>query len=114
MGAAISLFVVLSLSVFIIRIASVALRLTVIEDSIAKFQALSAFSGTGFTSRESEYIVNYPVRRRIITILIVIGNLGLVTVFATIVRLLSIPGAKSMQSRDNLYGCWVDLGCSGF
>ena len=85
MGAAISIFVLLSLSVFIIRVASVALRLTGLEESQARFQSLSAFTGTGFTTSEAEMIVNYPVRRRIVGLLMVIGNLGLVSVLATLV-----------------------------
>ena len=85
MGAAITIFVVLSLSVFVIRIASVALRITGLSDSEARFQSLSAFTGTGFTTSESESIVNYPVRRRIVTVLMIIGNLGLVGVLATVI-----------------------------
>ena len=85
MGAALSIFAILSLSVFVIRVASVALRFTGLSDDSARFQALSAFTGTGFTTREAETVVNYPVRRRIISILMTIGNLGLVTVFATLV-----------------------------
>ncbi len=85
MGAAISIFVLLSVSIFIVRIASVAMRLTGLDDSTARFQALSAFSGTGFTTNETEMIVNYPIRRRIVTLLMVLGNLGLVGVFATLV-----------------------------
>lgn len=85
MGAAISIFVIMSLSVAVIRVASVALRFTGLTDASARFQALSAFSGTGFTTREAETVVNYPVRRRIITVLMIIGNLGLVTVLATLV-----------------------------
>ncbi len=85
MGAALSVFVLMSFSVFVIRVAAVALRLTGLSEASARFQALSAFSGTGFTTSEAEMIVNYPVRRRIISLLMVIGNLGLVTVFATVV-----------------------------
>ena len=85
MGAAISIFVLLSVSIFIVRVASVAMRLTGLDDSTARFQALSAFSGTGFTTNETEMIVNYPVRRRIVTLLMILGNLGLVGVFATLV-----------------------------
>ncbi len=85
MGAALSLFVLLSISVLIVRIASVALRHTGLEDGSAKFQALSAISGTGFTTKEAESIVNYPVRRRIVMLLMVLGNLGVVTVMATVV-----------------------------
>ena len=85
MGAALSLFVLMTLSILVVRVAAVALRQTGLEEATAKFQALSAVSGTGFTTSESETIVNYPVRRRIVTLLMVIGNLGLVTVFATLV-----------------------------
>lgn len=85
MWAALSIFVILSLSVFIIRLASVALRITGLTDASARFQALSAFTGTGFTTREAETVVNYPVRRRIISFMMIIGNMGLVTVFATLV-----------------------------
>ncbi len=93
MGAALSIFVLLSISVFIMRIASVALRLTGMAEDSARFQALSAFTGTGFTTSEAEVIVNYPLRRRIISILMIIGNMGLVTVFATfVVSLVSTDG----------------------
>ena len=85
MGAALSIFVLLSLSVLLIRLASVALRITGLTEESARFQALSAFTGAGFTTRESETVVNYPIRRRIISLLITVGNLGLVTVFATLV-----------------------------
>lgn len=85
MGAALSVFVILSVSIFVIRLASVALRITGISDESARFQALSAFSGTGFTTREAETIINYPVRRKIISLMMVIGNIGLVSVFATVV-----------------------------
>jgi hypothetical protein len=85
MGAAISIFVLLSVSIFVVRIAAVAMRLTGLDDASARFQALSAFTGTGFTTNESEMIVNYPVRRRIVSVVMIIGNMGLVGVFATIV-----------------------------
>ena len=85
MGAAISIFVLLSLSTFIVRVAAVAMRLTGLDESTARFQSLSAFTGTGFTTSEAERIVNYPVRRRIVTLLMIIGNLGIVGVGATVV-----------------------------
>jgi hypothetical protein len=85
MGAALSVFVLLSVSVFVIRVSSVALRLTGLAEQTARFQSLSAFTGTGFTTTEAEAIVNYPIRRRIIALLMIVGNMGLVTVFATLV-----------------------------
>jgi len=85
MGAAFSVLLLLSVSVFVIRIAAVALRITGLTEETARFQALSAFSGTGFTTTEAENIVNYPVRRRIVGILMIIGNIGIVGVLATLV-----------------------------
>lgn len=85
MGSALSIFVLLGISVFIIRIASVALRLTGLAENSARFQAISAFTGTGFTTSEAETIVNYPIRRQIISLLMVIGNIGLVSILATLV-----------------------------
>jgi uncharacterized membrane protein len=49
----------------------------------ARFQALSAFSGTGFTTKEAENIVNHPQRRKIVTWLMIIGNAGIVAVIVT-------------------------------
>ena len=85
MGAALSIFVILSVSIFIIRVAAVALRLTGLTEVSARFQALSAFTGTGFTTSEAESVVNYPIRRQIVSLLMIVGNLGLVTVFAALV-----------------------------
>ena len=50
---------------------------------LAKVQALSCFSGTGFTTKESELVVSNPQRRRIASVLIILGNAGLVTMVAT-------------------------------
>jgi hypothetical protein len=50
---------------------------------LAKFQSLSCFSGTGFTTKESELITGDPRRRRIASILMVLGNAGIVTMIAT-------------------------------
>lgn len=67
----------------IVRIGAIAFQLTGLEWSLAKFQSLSCFSGTGFTTRESELIVSDKRRRRIASILMVLGNAGLVTLIAS-------------------------------
>ena len=85
MLAALSLIVILTVSTVIVRSAAVALRHTGLPNNVARFQCLSAFTGAGFTTTETEQIVNYPVRRRIISWLMVIGNLGLASVMATFV-----------------------------
>jgi hypothetical protein len=77
-----TLFVIL-VSFLIIRAAAIALMMTGMDEKRAKFQALSAFSGTGFTTKEAESVINNPRRRRIITWLMIMGNAGIVTVIVT-------------------------------
>jgi len=79
------LLIAILVSFIIVRIGGFALQLTGIEPEVARFQALSAFSGTGFTTREAERVVGHGTRRRIVTILIILGNAGLVTIIATLV-----------------------------
>jgi hypothetical protein len=79
------LLIAILVSFIVVRIGGFALQLTGIEPDVARFQALSAFSGTGFTTREAERVVGNRTRRRIVTILIILGNAGMVTVIATLV-----------------------------
>ncbi|MEE8619580.1 MAG: hypothetical protein V3T06_00645, partial [Dehalococcoidia bacterium] len=79
------LLITILVSFIVVRIGGFALQLTGIEPDVARFQALSAFSGTGFTTREAERVVGHRTRRRIVTILIILGNAGMVTVIATLV-----------------------------
>ena len=71
------------ISFLFVRAATIALMMTGLDKNRARFQALSAFSGTGFTTKEAEIIVNHPVRRKIIRYLMIMGNAGIVTVIVT-------------------------------
>jgi len=82
---ALALVIVASLVFVIIRAGATALELTGLSRDAAQFQALSAFFGAGFTTGESELVVNHPVRRRVIRDLIVIGNIGILSVIGTVV-----------------------------
>ena len=70
-------------SFLIVRAAAIALMMTGLDQKRARFQALSAFSGTGFTTKEAESVVTNPKRRRIVTWLMILGNAGVVTVIVT-------------------------------
>lgn len=85
MASVLGLLIIVLLSVVVNRIATVALTLTGLSREMARFQARSAFSTTGFTTSETEALVNHPVRRRIIYTLMMIGNVGFVGVIATTV-----------------------------
>ncbi|WP_306259129.1 hypothetical protein [Pararhizobium sp. IMCC21322] len=85
MGAALTIAVLLMISLLIIKVATVAMRLTGLPEPVARFQCISALTGTGFTTSEAEMIVNYPIRRRIVITLMVLGNFGLVSVASTFI-----------------------------
>ena len=74
----------LLLSLLITRIATIALGVTGLSRESARFQARSAFTGVGFTTSEAESVVNHPVRRRVVLILMLLGNAGLVTIVASL------------------------------
>ncbi|MDD4857181.1 MAG: TrkA C-terminal domain-containing protein [Candidatus Krumholzibacteria bacterium] len=83
MGSAIILFSIISAALICIRAGAIALELTGMEREKARFQALSAFTNTGFTTREAEEVTRIPLRRKIVTVLIVLGYAGTVTVIAS-------------------------------
>ena len=74
---------VIMVSFLIVRASAMVLMMTGMDEKRARFQALSAFSGTGFTTKEAESVVNHPIRRRIVTWLMILGNAGIVTVIVT-------------------------------
>jgi len=78
MVAVFTVLIVIMVSLVIIRVAAVGLALTGLSKDHAQFQALSAFTGSGFTTSESEAIVKHPVRRRIVMHLMLVGNAGIV------------------------------------
>jgi hypothetical protein len=84
-AALISVFAVLGVSVIVTRVGATALIHTGLARDVATFQARSAFLGVGFTTTESEAIVNHPVRRRIAGGLILVGNVGVVSAVASLV-----------------------------
>jgi len=71
------------MSMLIVRAGAIALVLTGLRYEQAKFQALSAFTATGFTTRAAEQVVNHPTRRRIISLLMIGGYAGIATVIVS-------------------------------
>jgi hypothetical protein len=62
----------------ITRVATVILTATGLPRHVARFQARSALTGSGFTTSESERVVDHPLRRRVIATLMLLGNVGIV------------------------------------
>lgn len=101
MTAVLSLLLILILSVLMTRIATVILVHTGLSREMARFQARSAFTGAGFTTNESEKIVNHPLRRRVVSTLILLGNAGVVTAIASL--LLTFLGGGGLMPQ------WAEL-----
>jgi hypothetical protein len=85
MVALVSFLVVLTLSLIIERVATVALTLTGLSRDAAQFQVRSAFTGTGFTTSEAEQIVGHATRRRIVMLLMGLRSFEIITGVSTLV-----------------------------
>lgn len=85
MIAIITLLVIVFLSIIITRVATIALTHTGLSRESARFQARSAFTGSGFTTQESEMVVSHPIRRRIVLLLMLLGNAGIVTAMSSLI-----------------------------
>ncbi|MBD3263711.1 MAG: potassium transporter TrkA, partial [Candidatus Omnitrophica bacterium] len=69
---------------FVVRIATVILKMTGMDEETARFQSISAFTGTGFTTREAETVIQDRIRRKTITILMILGKVGIVSVIGSL------------------------------
>ncbi|MFH1460218.1 MAG: TrkA C-terminal domain-containing protein [Candidatus Omnitrophota bacterium] len=97
-------FIALIVSFIIVRIGAIAFELTGLDWSMATFQSLSCFTGTGFTTKESELVTNNPSRRRIASVLIVLGHAGFVTLIATFANSL-----RSFGLNQKLKTLWLPI-----
>lgn len=105
---AIATFVVVALlSMIFTRFATGALIATGLPPEIARFQARSAFTGAGFTTREAENVVNHPVRRKIISVTMLVGNLGTPTLILTVLLGFLVPGPG--DSEQDLFAAVAGL-----
>lgn len=89
----------------IVIVGGAAYEVTGLDRETAHFQALSAFTGTGFTTRMSERVVNTPARRRITIVLIILGYAGTATVVASLVT--SVDAGSTVDSLRNIVALLV-------
>lgn len=80
-----SLLMVVTLSLIVTRVATVVLAATGLSRESARFQARSALTGTGFTTREAESIVSHPTRRKVVMLLMLLGNAGIVAAASSLI-----------------------------
>jgi hypothetical protein len=102
-----SLFVLVAISLVVTRAATVILVATGMSRQAARCQARSALTGTGFTTSESEPVVDHPVRRRVVMMLMLLGNVGLVAVAGTLI--LGFRGGAAGPEWSRIVGLVVGL-----
>ncbi|MCO4748094.1 MAG: TrkA C-terminal domain-containing protein [Proteobacteria bacterium] len=93
MTSVIALVILVVLAYFVVIAGGIAFESTGMDREMARFQALSAFTGTGFTTQVAEQVVEHRVRRRIASTLIVLGWAGAASVLATMIRSLYVDSA---------------------
>src|SRR6056297_4320645 len=94
-----AVLVVVSLSVLATRIGALALEATGLSADAARFQAQSMFTGVGFTTSEAESITVDPARRRVASWLMLLGNVGIVSIIASLVLGFSEAGLRQGAAR---------------
>lgn len=98
---------VIFFSLLVVRAAAIALMMTGLDESRARFQARSAITGTGFTTKEAEVVVNHPKRRQIISWLMLLGNAGIITVIVTGTS--SLVGSEGIEVPIDILGLLVGI-----
>ena len=91
-----ALLIIILLSVACVRAGSLALMYTGLAKEVANFQARSAFLGVGFTTGESDLITSHPVRRRIISTLMMLGYFGLGSGLVSVITVVTTTSAGEL------------------
>ena len=107
MASLATLFAIIIISLIVVRIGAVALSMTGLSEDLARFQAQSAFTGVGFTTNESEAVMTDPGRRKITSILMLLGNAGLGSAIATLV--ITFGGGSGKQALTRLVVMLIGL-----
>lgn len=84
LSAVIPVVIIVVIFFFIVRVATVILKLTGMDEETARFQAISAFTGTGFTTAAAETILDDKIRSKTVSVLMVLGKVGIVSVIASL------------------------------
>ena len=100
MGSAFVFVLVVLIAFAIVTVGAVAYELTGLDRDTARFQALSAFTLAGFTTRASERVVEHPLRRRITIVLMLLGYAGAASVIATLVH--SVEVGSLLDQLENI------------
>jgi hypothetical protein len=94
-----ALILVMLISSLTVRVGRVALTMTGLDRRKASFQALSAFTTSGWTTRETELLMSHDQRRRIVMLLMVLGHAGLASGIVTLIESLGARGVAEVFAK---------------
>jgi len=83
----VSFFILIIAYLIVAEIFTVLFRLTGLREDKARFQAISCMTNSGFTTKESELILNSVTRRRLARLMMIFGYLFAVTGVSILVNL---------------------------
>lgn len=81
-------FAVLGIILLIIEVIAIIFKVTGLGLDRARFQVISILTHTGFTTKESELIVQHPLRKRIASYLMIVSYVGQATLISVIVNMI--------------------------
>jgi hypothetical protein len=84
-GSIVGLLAVAFVVLLVVEFGVQLLVATDLSEPVARLQTWSLLTGTGYTTRESELVVNHPIRRRLATLVMLTGALGVVGLLASVV-----------------------------
>lgn len=75
--------------VLVIEVSVIMFNITGLEKPVSRYQVISMLTGTGFTTDESQLIIDHPIRRKISAFLILFGAFSLAVIISAITNMLS-------------------------
>ncbi|MET1030093.1 TrkA C-terminal domain-containing protein [Domibacillus tundrae] len=85
------LFILLYLLIImlVIEVSVIMFNITGLEKPVSRYQVISMLTGTGFTTDESQLIIDHPIRRKISAFLILFGAFSLAVIISAMTNMLS-------------------------
>lgn len=99
----VSFFVLIIAFFIVVEIFTVLFRLTGLREDKARFQAVSCMTNSGFTTKESELILNSTVRRNLARVMMLFGYLFSVTGVSLLVNLFIRSSGNQIDWMTILY-----------
>lgn len=86
-----AVFMILYMAIIlcVVEFSATIFRLTGLDSTVSRFQVISMLTGTGFTTDESDSIINHPIRRKIGAFLILFGAFSLAVIISNLSAILA-------------------------